>query len=163
MLLVDAGLPADCRIINVSAPADAFERFGWRPITAAGKAELVKRGVTVLEEQTDWRALGPVKCHFSAVRDRVEFAQRELFLYEVLLDVGGNGLKTAVECVLDACLQGAIPVAERVIGVAGTGCGFDVAAVIRATIPAAVFGSDSAQRLEVEELLATPRTARRYY
>ena len=163
ILLVDAGIPAGCRVINISAPHDAFERFGWRPISPGGKAELAKRGVAALEEQTDWRALAPLKCHFSAVRDQVELAQPEVVLNEVLLDVGGSGLKTAVECVLDACLQGAIQIGERVIGLAGTGRGFDTAAVILATVPAAVFGSDPTRRLEIEELLAVPRLARRYY
>jgi len=162
-LLVDAGLPARCRVINVSAPPDAFERFGWRPMTPEGKAELAKRGVAILEQQTDWAAFAPVTCHFSAVPDKAEFARPELLLNEVLLDVGGNGLKTAVECVLDACLQGAITKGERVIGVAGTGRGFDTAAVIRATVPEAVFGEDPARRLDIEEVLATPKTKRRYY
>lgn len=163
MRLVDAGLPPDCRAINVSAPPDAFERFGWSPMTPQGKGELAKRGVAVLEQQTDWAALAPVMCRFSAVPERAEFAQPELLLNEVLLDVGGNGLKTAVECVLDACLQGAISKGERVVGVAGTGRGFDTAAVVRATVPQAVFGSDPTQRLEIEEVLATPKIKRRYY
>lgn len=163
MRLVDAGIPARCRVINVSAPPDAFERFGWRPMTPEGKAELAKRGVAILEQQTDWAAFAPVTCHFSAVPDKAEVARPELLLNEVLLDVGGNGLKTAVECVLDACLQGAITKGRRVIGVAGTGRGFDTAAVIRATAPEAVFGEDPARRLDIEEVLATPKTKRRYY
>jgi hypothetical protein len=163
MLLVDSGLPTGCRVMNVSAPADAFERFGWRPMTAEAKAELARRGITLLEQAADWRAAARALCHCSNTAETVRCARPDLLFYETLIDVGGMGLKTAVECVLDACLQRAVEVGERVIGVAGTGRGFDTAAVIRATIPACVFGQDPSERPEVEEILATPRPKQRYY
>ena len=64
----------------------------------------------------------------------------EKVLNETLIDIGGMGLKTAVECMLSACRSGDIGIGQRVIATAGTGWGLDTAAVIRATTPAKCFG-----------------------
>lgn len=161
--LVDAGLPRGCRVVNISAPANAYRRYGWQPITAAGEAELRARGITSLQQAATVSTFRAGPFHSSCVPRTFRCSRADLALWEVLIDVGGMGLKTAVECTLDACLQGAIPIGERVIGIAGTGRGFDTAAVIRATTPAAMWAEDPEQRLQIEELLAAPRVPRRYY
>lgn len=161
--LVDAGLPPHCRVVNISAPANAYRRYGWRPITASGDAELRARGIISHQQAADASTFRVGPRHSSCVRGTFRCSRPDLALWEALIGIGGMGLKTAVECTLDACLQGAARMGERVIGVAGTGRGFDTAAVIRATTPAAMWGENPDERLQIEEILAAPRVPRRYF
>jgi len=68
----------------------------------------------------------------------------------------GQGMKVAVEVVLNAVSCGYVTPYEDVIGVGGSGKGADTAIVLRATYPACLFDKDPAKRLEIKEVIAMP-------
>jgi hypothetical protein len=70
---------------------------------------------------------------------------------ETLRRVVAIGLKVAVECVLIAADQGAIPVSDEVIALGGTASGVDTVCVIRPSHASRFFD------LQVREIVAMPR------
>ncbi|MBR1368879.1 hypothetical protein RJ53_04865 [Methanocalculus chunghsingensis] len=83
--------------------------------------------------------------------ERVGGGSRSEAIAEALRRVVAVGLKVAVESVLIAADQGAIPIEDEVIAVGGTATGADCAAVIRPAHTATFFD------LQVREIIAMPR------
>ena len=165
LLLAKALESHSAKIVNISIPKEPAAKLGLRPI----KDEMIRRlsdlGVVCREEHcsdVDRYMNGYV--HFADDSPFYDWqTQRELkvkhvekVLNETLIDVGGMGLKTAVECMLSACRSGDIEIGQRVIATAGTGWGLDTAAVIRATTPEKCFGRKASERLEIREIIAMP-------
>jgi hypothetical protein len=82
---------------------------------------------------------------------RIGGGSRSEAVAEALRRTIATGLKVAVECVLIAADQGAIPVENEVIAVGGTAEGADTVAVIRPAHTASYFD------LQVREIVAMPR------
>jgi hypothetical protein len=149
------------RIVNISAPSEALDRTHWQPIPKEMAKRLAELGVICREKycvESKKLASFPADSLFYDWRSGKEYTVEHLenVLYETLIDVGGMGLKTAVECVFSACVYGDVTVGESVIGTAGSGCGLDTAAIIRATTPNKCFGKKPSERLEVQEILTMP-------
>jgi len=83
--------------------------------------------------------------------ERVGGGSRSEAIAEALRRVVAVGLKVAVESVLIAADQGAVPIEDEVISVGGTATGADCAAVIRPAHTATFFD------LQVREIIAMPR------
>lgn len=157
----------DCsvRIINVSMPKEVAARLGLHPMTDEMDQRLSYLGVIRREEHcsdVDSYMNGYVNFPDNwpfydwQTQRQLNVKHVEKVLNETLIDVGGMGLKTAVECMFAACRSGDIGVGQRVIAAAGTGIGLDTAAVIRATTPEKCFGRKPTERLEIREILAMP-------
>ena len=81
---------------------------------------------------------------------------------ETLEALGGYGLKTAVEAIFMATDSGAVPPFEDVISIAGTDKGADTAIVAKSTFSSSVFSGNPAERFQVLEIIAMPRTKKWY-
>lgn len=82
---------------------------------------------------------------------------------ETLVMIGGYGFKTAVEVVLMATDYGTVPPFVEAIAVAGTlNKGADTAIVVKTTYSPHMFSSNSDKRMQVLEILATPRNKKWY-
>ena len=155
------------RLVNVSAPRWAWEEYGWHAMTPAMAERLSALGVICCEahgnSKTQLNAF-PLKTRFydplSGQHHELEHLER--VFYETLVDVGGMGLKTAIECVLTACASGHIACGEIVLSAAGSGWGLDTAVVARATTARHCFGEKPSERLEVREILAMPTEKQRW-
>ncbi|MBP1929693.1 hypothetical protein J2741_002240 [Methanolinea mesophila] len=108
---------------------------------------LRKEGVTIV---TGTHALSGVERAFSR-SGKVGGGSRSEAVAEALRRVVAVGLKVAVECVLIAADQGAIPVDEEVVAVGGTASGADTVVVIRPAHTSTFFD------LQVREIVAMPR------
>lgn len=84
-------------------------------------------------------------------------------MYEVLVGIGGYGLKTAVEAVMMAVEDGKVPVGEDVIGAAGHDTGADAAVIMKATKFKEALGENKDKRLYIKEIIAMPRKKIRYW
>lgn len=82
---------------------------------------------------------------------KVTGGSRSEAVAEAFRRVIATGVKVAVECVLIAADQGAIPVTEEVIALGGTGTGADTVCVIRPSNTSRFFD------LQVREIVAMPR------
>jgi hypothetical protein len=114
--------------------------------TALAEA-LRSEGVRIV---TGTHVLSGLERAFSA-SPKVGGGSRSEAVAEALRRVIAVGLKVAVECVLIAADQGAIPVSEEVIALGGTGSGADCVCVIRPSHTNRFFD------LQVREIVAMPR------
>lgn len=167
LLLAKALQSRPLKIVNVSAPREALDKIGWQPLRKEMAERLGELGVICREKYcVDAKKLAsfPAESVFYEWRSGKGYKVEHLenVLYETLIDVGGMGLKTAVECVLSACVYGDVTVGENVIGTAGSGWGLDTAAIIRATTPEKCFGREPSGRLEIKEILAMPIEKQRW-
>ncbi len=153
------------KIVNISIPKEAATRLGLHPMKDEMAQRLSGLGVLCREEYcSDVERYVSGYVHFPEDSPFYDWQTRrehrvkhvEKVLNEVLIDVGGMGLKTAIECMFSACRSGDIAVGQKVIGMGGTGIGLDTAVVIRATTPEKCFGKTPSERLEIREILAMP-------
>jgi len=99
---------------------------------------------------TGTHALSGIERSFSR-SPKVGGGSRTEAVAEALRRVVAVGLKVAVECVLIAADQGAVPIEEEVIAIGGTASGADTVCVIRPSHSASFFD------LQVREIVAMPR------
>ena len=104
-------------------------------------------GATVV---TGTHALSGLERAFSASA-KVGGGSRSDAVAEALRRVLANGLKVAVECVLIAADQGAVPIDREVVACGGTGTGADTVVVIRPAHTNRFFDC------QVREIAAMPR------
>jgi hypothetical protein len=107
--------------------------------------ELTKEGVSIV---TGTHALSGME---RAISRRLGGASRTEAIAEAFRRTVGIGMKVAVECVLIAADQGAIPVDREVVAVGGTAEGADTVLVILPSHTASFFD------LQVREFVAMPR------
>jgi len=120
------------------------------PSTAAlneAFAALREAGATVV---TGTHVLSGLERAFSASA-KVGGGSRSEAVAEALRRVIANGLKVAVECVLIAADQGAVPVDREVVACGGTGSGADTVVVVRPAHTSRFFDC------QVREVVAMPR------
>ncbi len=164
LLLAEALVPQQTKIVNLSAPRN---KINWHPIPSEMADRLSQLGVTCrafpLPNEQRLRSFpantpfyDPLTCSTSNIE------QLERVFLETLIYVGGMGLKTAVECVLPACVCGEVSAGNAVVGTAGSGWGLDTAAVIRATTPMKCFSEKPSDRMEIQEILAMPIEKQRW-
>jgi hypothetical protein len=145
-------------IVCVSGPPswEQYPEYKFPLIAREEREKLDKLGIKVI----DW-----IEEPFKSITFRnwweketleVKWPEAGLF-WMTLICVGGHGLRTAVEVVFMAVEAGAVPIYDRVIGIAGTGRGVDSAIVMRATRFEDAVGTDSDKRLKIEEILAMPK------
>lgn len=99
---------------------------------------------------TGTHVLSGLERAFSA-SPKVSGGSRSEAVSEALRRIVSVGLKVAVECVLIAADQGAIPLSEEVIALGGTASGVDTVCVIRPSHTSRFFD------LQVREIVAMPR------
>jgi len=167
LMLAEALKNCAVGIVNVTPPAKAWDTIGWHGIPRFMVESLSKLGVVCREFRVaDEKNLGafPPNSRFYDPMSRTSYDIEHLdrVFYETLIDVGGQGLKAAVECTLSACASGDVAEGEIVIATAGSGRGLDTAAVIRATTPDKCFSEKPSERLEVREILAMPLKKQRW-
>ena len=109
--------------------------------------ELKGEGITIV---TGTHVLSGLERAFSS-SPKVGGRSRSEAVAEALRRIIAIGLKVAVECVLIAADQGAIPVSEEVIALGGPGCGVDTVCVIRPSHTSRFFD------LQIREIVAMPR------
>ena len=109
--------------------------------------QLRGEGVRII---TGTHVLSGVERAFSS-SPKVSGGSRSEAVAEALRRVVAVGLKVAVECVLIAADQGAIPVSDEVIALGGTASGVDTVCVIRPSHTSRFFD------LQVREIAAMPR------
>ncbi len=114
------------------------------PVTAQ---ELKGEGITIV---TGTHVLSGLERAFSS-SPKVGGGSRSEAVAEALRRIIAIGVKVAVECVLIAADQGAIPVSEEVIALGGTGCGADTVCVIWPSHTSRFFD------LQIREIVAMPR------
>jgi hypothetical protein len=124
-----------------------FSNPGVWEFDAAVADTLKAEGVSIV---TGTHVLSGLERAFSA-SPKVSGGSRSEASAETLRRVVGVGLKVAVECVLIAADQGAIPVHEEVIALGGTASGVDTVCVIRPSHTSRFFD------LQVREIVAIPR------
>ncbi len=108
---------------------------------------LQKSGMRVV---TGTHVLSGVERAFSASA-KVGGGSRAEAVAEALRRVVATGLKVAVECVLIAADQGAVPVDREVVACGGTGTGADTVVVVRPAHTSRFFDC------QVREIVAMPR------
>jgi uncharacterized protein len=99
---------------------------------------------------TGTHVLSGLERAFSA-SPKVSGGSRSEAVAEALRRIIAVGLKVAVECVLIAADQGAIPISDEVIALGGTASGVDTVCVIRPSHTSRFFD------LQVREIVAMPR------
>lgn len=109
--------------------------------------ELREEGITII---TGTHVLSGLERAFSS-SPKVGGGSRSEAVAEALRRIVAIGVKVAVECVLIAVDQGAIPVTEEVIALGGTACGADTVCVIRPSHTSRFFD------LQIREIVAMPR------
>jgi hypothetical protein len=127
--------------------AVGFSEPGVWEFSRAAEERLKSGGAIII---TGTHALSGVERSFSRSA-RVGGGSRTEAVAEALRRVVAVGLKVAVECVLIAADQGAVPVGEELIAVGGTASGADTVCVIRPS------HSNSFFDLQVREIVAMPR------
>ncbi len=138
--LSDAGLFPGVNLVVVTHNT-GFSRPGEQEFDNAVRESLVSRGVHVLTCPLPTRSLN------RAIRNKVGFSDVEIVA--ATLRVLGEGIKVCLEIASMACDAGLVP-PDEVIAVAGTGKGYDTAAIIRA---------DSSHRffdMKVRDILCKP-------
>jgi hypothetical protein len=124
-----------------------FSKPGEWEFAAETAAMLRDAGVTII---TGTHALSGLERALSR-SPKVGGGSRTEAIAEALRKTVAVGLKVAVECVLIAADQGAIPVDEEVVAAGGTESGSDTVCVIRPSHTASFFD------LQVREIVAMPR------
>ncbi|MDO5846379.1 MAG: pyruvate kinase alpha/beta domain-containing protein [Methanocorpusculum sp.] len=125
--------------------AVGFSAPGVWEFDAALAEELKAGGVTII---TGTHALSGME---RAVSRRLGGASRTEAIAEAFRRTVAVGMKVAVECVLIAADQGAVPVDTEVIAVGGTEEGADTVVVVRPAHTASFFD------LQIREFVAMPR------
>ena len=134
------GLVVVTHVVGFSTPGI------WEFSSDVGR-ELEAQGVTIV---TGTHALSGLERALSR-SPRVGGGSRTEAIAEALRRTVAVGLKVAVECVLIAADQGAIPIDDEVVAVGGTISGADTVCVIRPAHTASFFD------LQVREIAAMPR------
>jgi hypothetical protein len=124
-----------------------FSRPGEWEFDAMTAEKLRKDGVVIV---TGTHALSGVERALSRSQ-KVGGGSRTEAIAEALRRTVAVGLKVAVECVLIAADQGAVPVDREVVAVGGTASGADTVCVIRPAHTGSFFD------LQVREIAAMPR------
>lgn len=127
--------------------AVGFSEPGFWEFSNEAEERLCAEGVRIV---TGTHALSGVERSFSRSA-KVGGGSRTEAVAEALRRVVAVGLKVAVECVLIAADQGAVPVGEELVAVGGTASGADTVCVIRPS------HSNSFFDLQVREIVAMPR------
>ncbi len=124
-----------------------FKKPGvWEFDSLAAEEIRASGGIVV----TGTHVLSGLERAFSA-SPKVGGGSRSDAVSEALRRVVAVGLKVAVECVLIAADQGALPIDKEVIAIGGTGSGADTVCVIRPSNTNRFFD------LQVREIVAMPR------
>lgn len=124
-----------------------FSSPGVWEFDGAVAERLRAEGVKII---TGTHVLSGLERAFSA-SPKVSGGSRSEAVSEALRRIVSVGLKVAVECVLIAADQGAIPLSEEVIALGGTASGVDTVCVIRPSHTSRFFD------LQVREIVAMPR------
>ena len=124
-----------------------FSSPGFWEFDPAVADQLRNEGVRIV---TGTHVLSGLERAFSA-SSKVSGGSRSEAVAEAFRRVIAVGVKVAIECVLIAADQGAIPVTEEVIALGGTGSGADTVCVIRPSNTSRFFD------LQVREIVAMPR------
>lgn len=141
-VMMDSGLQlvVVTHVVGFRAPGE------WEFDPAAAET-LREAGATVV---TGTHVLSGLERAFSASA-KVSGGSRSEAVAEALRRVVAVGLKVAVECVLIAADQGAVPVDREVVACGGTGSGADTVVVVRPAHTSRFFDC------QVRELVAMPR------
>lgn len=148
----------DVKVICVTGPPswEQFPEYEFPLIKDREQKKLNKLGVQIVDNIEEPFKPIPFRGWWEKKTFVMPYPESNIF-WMTLICVGGHGFRTAVEVVFIAVEAGFIKVGEKVISIAGTGCGADSAIVIRATRFDDAVGPDPDKRLKVEEILAMPK------
>ena len=146
LLFLEAMKGTDLRLVVITHVV-GFRTPGEWEFDPGTARTLREAGATVI---TGTHVLSGLERAFSASA-KVGGGSRSEAVAEALRRVIAVGLKVAVECVLIAADQGAVPVDSEVVACGGTGSGADTAVVVRPAHTSRFFDC------QVREIVAMPR------